>query len=145
MGNGRVRILNKSKIFQTALLYSTLVFMSEITFGNSAFPINFWTFVKIPAWKWSIPVHLLGLIWLIFCNATLKEKPKLWSILISSLFFFLAETLNWFVFHFFEYSNEPFGQVASFWIVIMLYISLCTICSFLLRMDPALETRPIRS
>ena len=145
MGNGRVRILNKSKIFQTALLYSTLVFMGEITLGNPAFPVNLWEFVEIHTWKWSIPVHLLGLIWLIVCNLKLKETPKIWSILISSLFFLLAETLNWFVFNFFEYSNEPFGQVASFWIVIMLYIGLCTICSFLLRMDPALETRPIRS
>jgi hypothetical protein len=126
---------SNSKIFQTAILYSILVFVSEITLGNSAFPINLWIFVKIPAWKWSIPVHLLGLIWLIFWNSKLKEKPMIWSILVSTLFFVIAETLNWFAFNFFEYSKDPFGEVASFWIIIMLYISLCTICSFLLRMD----------
>jgi hypothetical protein len=137
--------VSKNRILQTTILYTVLVFISEITLGNPAFPIHFWIFIQIPAWKWSIPVHLLGLIWLIFWNSRLKDKAVIWSILISILFFFLAETLNWYFFNFFIYSNEPFGEVASFWIVIILYISLCTICSFVLRRDPALESRPITS
>lgn len=124
---------SKSKILQTAVLYSILVFASEITLGNSDFPINFWIFVKIPAWKWSIPVHLLGLIWLVFWNSKLKGRPIIWTILVSTIFFVIAEALNWFAFNFFEYSKDPFGEVASFWIVIMLYVGLCTICCFLLR------------
>jgi hypothetical protein len=137
--------MSKNRIFQTTVLYTVLVCISEITLGSPAFPIHFWEFIQIPAWKWSIPVHVLGLIWLIYWSSRLIDKPVIWPILISSLFFFLAETLNWFVFNLFEYSNEPFGEAASFWIVIILYVTLCTMCSIVLRIDSALESRPIRS
>lgn len=124
----------KRKILRTAIIYGVLVFMSEITLGNPDFPINFWIFVNIAQWKWSIPVHLSGLLWLILWNFRLKDKSIIWSVLVASLFFIMAETLNWFVFGFFKYSDDPFGKVASFWIIITLYIILCTLCSFLLRM-----------
>ena len=125
--------INKNKVILTIILYGILVFFAEITLGNSDFPFNLWVFTKIPTWMWSLPVHLSGIILLFIWNYILKEKHIIWPIFLSSVFFLIAEIANWFVFNFFSYSAYPFGQAGSFWIVIILYLGLCAICSIFFR------------
>ena len=123
----------KQNILITAILYTALVFLSEKTFGNPDFPVHFWEFIAIPAWKWSVPVHLSGFLWIVFWNVKLKDKPIGWPVFASLVFFFTAELLNKYLYHFFIYSRQPLGEGFSFWVVIGLYAGLCTVCSLLLR------------
>jgi hypothetical protein len=119
----------------TGLLYGAMVFASEITVGNPHFPIHFWEFTRISAWKWSFPVHLGGFIWLVFWNEVLKKRPVIWPVIASISFFAAAEALNHQVFNFFIYAERPFGADISFLLIIGLYACLCLICSILLRID----------
>ena len=128
-----MRIRFRQNILITAILYTALVFLSEKTFGNPDFPVHFWIFIAIPAWQWSVPVHLSGFLWMVFWNIKLKDKPIEWPVFASLLFFFAAELLNRHLLHFFIYANKPLGAEFSFWVVIGIYAVLCTICSLLLR------------
>ena len=119
---------------KAALVYGLLVFLAEMTLGNPEFPVHLWAFHTLPAWRWSVPVHLFGFLWLAFWNRRLASKKMFWPILTGVYFFLAAETLNGFVFNYFEYAQQPFGgAVGSFWIVIALYAVLCAVSVHLLR------------
>ncbi len=123
------------KVLVIAVLYAIGVFLAEISFGNPEFPFHFWSFTKIPTWQWSVPVHLSGLVWMVLWSVILRAKPIIWPIIISIGFFLVCEILNWTNFQFFNYSEKPFGETISFWIVILLYVTLCTITNMMLRWE----------
>ena len=119
-------------------LYAALIVLAELTFGNPAFPVNLWTFKAIPAYKWSVPIHAVGLLWLFFVNSLLDDKPLYVPVLMSVGFFLLAELSNLLVFHFFEYTPvSPLGSFPSFIAVILLYALLCAVCSLFVRTWPS--------
>lgn len=121
------------KIVFAAIFYGLSVTISELTIGNPNFPVTIWCFTTIPGWVWSLPVHTVGFLWLFAVNRWFEGKHIFVPVTLSTLFFFLAESANWFWFHFFQYGPRPFDSVISFWIVIALYAILCTFCSLLLR------------
>jgi len=110
-----------------------------MSLGNPDFIIHFWEFTKIPTLQWSLPVHFFGLVWIIFWNLKLLKKPIILPIIAALSFFLFAEVLNKNIFHFFDYSSKPFGPEISFWLVILLYAWLCTICSLVLRFNADYE------
>jgi len=117
----------------TAIFYVFSVGISELTLGNPNFPVTIWWFTEIPGWTWSLPVHAIGFLFILAVNGWFERKHILAPVTVTTLFFFLAESANWYCFHFFQYGPHPFGPTASFWIVIALYAVLCTLCSLLLR------------
>ena len=118
------------KIF---LLYAFVIVCGELTMGNPHFPIHLYTFTKIPAWQWSLPVHLTGFFWILFMSKRLGSSLVYIPILLSLLFFLTGELLNAFLFHFFSYEQYPFGPVFSFVAVIFSYLVLCSLCCFLMK------------
>jgi hypothetical protein len=122
------------RIAVTAVLFALAVISGELTFGNPGFPLNVWYFVKIPAWQWSLPVHLTGFIWLVACHQLFRTRPALVPILLATLFFFIGETLNWYFLNFFAYAGDRAGEKAlSFWAVIAMYAGLCAGAILILR------------
>ena len=122
------------RIAVTALFFALAVVAGEITFGNRAFPINVWYFTRIPAWHWSLPVHAAGLVWLLVFNRLFLNRSALVPILLSTLFFTAGETLNRFFWGFFAYAGAtPAARILSFWLVIAMYLGLCTATVLLLR------------
>jgi hypothetical protein len=128
------------KTIRTALLfYAFSVILSESTLGNPNFPITLWAFQKISVFYWSVPVHGIGFLWLLFWVKILRDKPILFSILVSSLFFLVMEMANWFVFQFFTYEPYLFGAEGSFATILLLYVILCSITCMILRSDTNLQ------
>jgi hypothetical protein len=125
--------MNPKQIRTAFLFYAFSVTLSESTLGNPDFPITLWAFQKISVFYWSVPVHCMGFLWLLFWAKKLFNKPILFSILVSSLFFLVMETTNWFVFQFFTYEPYLFGAEGSFAIIILLYMILCSIICMILR------------
>ena len=114
------------RIIVTALLFALAVVIGELTFGNPAFPLTVWYFEKIPAWQWSLPVHLAGFIWLVACNRFFSGRPVLIPVLSATCFFFIGETANWYFLDFFAYAgDQAWEKAVSFWIVIVMYAGLC--------------------
>ncbi len=117
-----------------AVLFALAVAGGELTFGNPEFPLTVWYFVTIPAWQWSLPVHLTGFVWLVICNRLFIKQPALVAILLSTAFFLTGETLNWYVLDFFAYAgNQTWQKAISFWLVIVMYAGLCTGAVLILR------------
>ena len=131
--------IKKSSIIQAAIFYTCSVVISEATFGNPDFPINVWRFEMIPAWQWSVPVHVAGFIWLFLCNRLFYDQNIRIPIIVAILFFLACETANWSIFHFFVYEPYPAGEAyplgaaGSFWFIILIYSVLCTVTSMLFR------------
>jgi hypothetical protein len=125
--------LGLQRVLLAFIVYAILVLAAEISFGNPKFIFNLWTFETIAPWKWSMPVHLMGFLWILLANAILKDKPMIFAIMGSVLFFFAAETLNAFVFTFFVYSDRFCCSAFSFWTIVVQYFCLCALCSFILR------------
>jgi len=129
----------KKNILQASIFYTVSVVISEATFGNPDFFINFWRFETISNWQWSIPVHAAGFIWLFFCNRLFYDKSIVIPIFASLIYFIACETINWSFFHFFVYEPYPMGEAyplgtaGSFWLIIFLYSVLCTVTTFLLK------------
>jgi hypothetical protein len=126
----------KKKYYQiilAAIVYCCSVFIGEITIGNPDFPFTIYHFDKIQAWQWSVPVHFTGFCWLLFWNNIFRRQVIILPIAVSTLFFLVGETANWFVFQFFKYEESPLGAAGSFWIIIFLYIGMCTITSYIIR------------
>ncbi len=127
--------MNPKQIRIAFLFYVFSVILSESTLGNPGFPITLWAFQKISVFYWSVPVHSIGFLWLLFWVKILRNKPILFSILASSLFFLVMETANWFVFQFFTYEPYLFGAEGSFAMIILLYVILCSVTCMILRQD----------
>ena len=126
--------MKASRIIAAAIFYSISVILAEATLGNPKFPITLWAFDNISVYKWSVPVHLLGFLWLIVWTAILSKKHFIYPAVITTLFFLAGETANWFLFHFFRYEETLFGSASfSFWIIICLYFLLCLFTSIILR------------
>ncbi|MEW6079278.1 MAG: hypothetical protein AB1724_15835 [Thermodesulfobacteriota bacterium] len=122
------------RIIVTAVLFGLAVAAGELTFGNRAFPLNVWYFEKIAAWKWSLPVHLAGFLWLLACERVLKNRPAPAPIALAFLFFLAGETANWYVLKLFEYAGDgPVEKALSFWIVMAMYAGLCAGAILMLR------------
>lgn len=126
-------IIGSRKIIFTGLLFGIMVFIGEITLGNPGFPIHIYYFDKIPVWTWSVPVHVLGFVWIVFWNNRFIKKPIFVPVVFSITFFTLCEILNLSVLKLFKYSDYPLGPMFSFFMVIFLYVILCTINSIILR------------
>jgi hypothetical protein len=123
-----------SRIALTALAYALAVLLGELTFGNPGFPITIWYFETLPAWQWSLPVHLAGFIWLVSINRFFLNYPKFLPIMAATLFFFIGEALNWYFWDFFTYAGDlVWHKALSFWTVILMYAGLCTGAVLLLR------------
>lgn len=117
-----------------ASVYAGLVALAELTFGNLAFPMTLWSFRGIPAYSWSVPVHVAGFAVLVLTNRLFFRKPLYAPVLVSLGFFFVAELANLAFFRYFEYTQlKPLGPYPAFLAVILLYAFLCAFCSFLLR------------
>ena len=127
--------LKKDKIIKSAVFFGVMIFIGEITLGNPDFPITLWKFEKISCWQWSVPVHAAGFIWMLFWNKIFINRNIILPILFSTLFFTAGETANWFVFNFFKYMENPFGAIGSFWIIILLYLGLCSMSCIIIRKD----------
>jgi len=126
--------MKNSRIILAAIFYCISVILAEVTFGNPEFPFPLWVFDNIAAYKWSVPVHFAGFLWLIFWSKILYQKHVIFPAAIATLFFLSGETANWFLFHFFKYEESQFGSaVSSFWIIIGLYFILCLITCVILR------------
>jgi hypothetical protein len=122
------------RIAATAFLFALAVVIGELTFGNPGFPLNIWYFEKIPAWQWSLPVHLNGFLWLVACDRLLRNRSPLIPIFLATLFFLLGETLNWYFLNYFAYAGDRTGErILSFWAVIVMYAGLCTGAILILR------------
>ena len=125
---------SRQRLIVTALLFALAVTAGELTVGNPAFPLTVWYFEKIPAWHWSLPVHLAGFIWLAACNHFLLNRSAFFPVALATCFFFIGEALNWYVFDFFAYAGNGLCQKAlSFWVIIAMYAGLCTGAILLLR------------
>lgn len=124
---------------RAALFFGPAVILGEMTFGNPEFPLTIWYFEKIPAWQWSLPVHLAGFLWLTACNRLFINRSVLVPVFLAALFFLVGEALNWYVFDFFAYVGDlPWQKALSFWVVFAMYIGLCTAAVLILR-TPANE------
>ena len=122
------------RMLSIACVYTGLVTLAELTFGNPAFPATLWSFTGLPAYSWSVPVHAAGFVVLVLANRLFFRKPLYVPVLASLGFFFVAELANLAFFRYFEYTQlAPFGPYAAFLAVILLYAFLCAFCSFLLR------------
>jgi hypothetical protein len=113
--------------------YSWAVIIAEMTLGNPEFPLTAWRFTTVQCWQWSLPVHALGFIWILGCHHMLRGQPLVLPVVMSVLYFFGAESANWYLFRFFDYSDGPLGPPGSFWLIIIMYTSLCAVCVYLLR------------
>lgn len=133
--------MNPKQIRIAFLFYAFSVILSESTLGNPDFPITLWAFQKISVFYWSVPVHCIGFLWLLFWAKKFFKKPFLFSILVSSLFFLVMETANWFVFQFFTYEPFLFGAEGSFATILLLYVILCSVTCMILRQDTKLKVR----
>lgn len=123
-----------SRIIPAAIFYSISVFLAEVTFGNPEFPFTLWVFDNLSAYRWSVPVHLAGFLWLLFWSKVLHQKHILFPTVVATLFFLSGETANRFLFRFFTYEENPFGSAeSSFWMIIGLYFILCFVTGFILR------------
>ena len=119
---------------RAALFFGPAIILGEMTFGNPDFPLTVWYFKTIPAWQWSLPVHLTGFIWLVACNRLLAARSALLPVLLSTAFFFLGETLNRYFLGFFVYAGDlPWQKALSFWSIIAMYAGLCTGAVLILR------------
>ena len=114
------------RIIQTCAAYGIVVFCSEIILGNPRFPLRLWEFTAIPAWQWSLPVHLLGFAVILLWTLLLIDRPAAISAAVSTVFFIAAETLNLLYFNFFTYGGPVFGTAASFGGILFLYLILCS-------------------
>ena len=90
---------------------------------------------KIPAWQWYVAVHGTGFIWVVFLNNVMFGKNILLPSILSTVFFSMGETLNWFVFQFFIYTDEPFGKIGAFISIQGMYFIYCIVQCFLLRLS----------
>ena len=133
--------IKKESMILAAVCYVLLVGSSEATLGNPDFPFTVWRFETIPTWQWSIPVHVFGFIWLLFLNQLFYDRSIRIPIIVSTLFFLACETANWSIFNFFVYEPNPVGKAyplgaaGSFWLIILLYTVLCTITSYIFRIN----------
>ncbi|MFO7559623.1 MAG: hypothetical protein R6X10_12390 [Desulfobacterales bacterium] len=126
--------MKNSRIIPAAIFYSISVFLAEVTFGNPEFPFTLWVFDNLSAYKWSVPVHLAGFLWLIFWNKMFAEKHVIFPAIMATVFFLCGETLNRFFLHYFKYQEIFFRSAEfSFWIIIGLYFILCFATGFILR------------
>jgi hypothetical protein len=126
--------MKNSRIIPAAIFYSISVILAEATFGNPEFPFTLWVFDNISAYKWSVPVHFTGFLWLIFWSKILYQKHLIFPAVMATLFFLFGETANWFLFNFFKYEENQFGSAgSSFWIIIGLYFILCSATCIILR------------
>ncbi len=129
---GRPEEIFQNRFVSAAAIFGSLILLGELTLGNPGFPINLWRFDAIAGWKWSLPVHTVGFLWLYFCNFGLIEEPLIIPALFSTLFFLCCETANRFVFQFFQYGGTMIDAPAAFWMVIGLYFMVCTLtCAYL--------------
>ena len=111
---------------QALAAYAVMVVAAEIVMGNPRFPAHLWKFTAIPAWQWSLPVHLLGFAVILLWTLLLIDRPAAISAAASTVFFIAAETLNLLYFNFFTYGGPVFGTAASFGGILFLYLILCS-------------------
>ena len=127
--------ISTGKIISRAALFAILVAGAELAFGNLNLIISLWYFEKISPWAWSLPIHLAGFALLVWLNTIFYEKSMALPITLSLLFFATGETANALYFNFFKYSDGPLGPPGSFAAVIVLYLVLCALFSFIFRAD----------
>ena len=128
------------RVISAAIFYSISVILAEVTFGNPEFPFTLWVFDNISVYKWSVPVHFIGFLWLIAWSKILSQKHFIFPAVIATLFFLSGETANWFLFRFFKYEENQFGSASfSFWIIIGLYFVLCLSTCIILRLKAQME------
>ena len=127
--------ISPTTIIKRLVLYTIMLIAAELTLGNKNFPINFWYFETIAPWQWSLPIHLTGFALLWFLNIQFYKKPIALPITLSLLFFIAGETANALFLHYFAYTNGPLGPAGSFAAIIVLYLVLCAMFSFIFRFD----------
>ncbi len=121
-------------IFRGALVFVAALIIGEFTFGNPDFVWTVWYFPEVPPWQWSVPVHAAGFAWMLLCLRLFRNRTLAGPVLLSTLFFFGGESLNWCVLEVFQYGGQSEGaRIVSFWVVIGMYLFLCTVTLLVLR------------
>ncbi len=115
------------------LIYSGLIYAAEITFGNVYFPWHLWSFDRIPAVFWSIPVHLAGFAWILYVVRNDPRAPAWLSALRCTGYFAFGEVLNLFLFAIFSYRVIGSSVLTAFLCVIGLYLVLSFVTVKLIR------------
>lgn len=115
------------------VIYASLIYASEITFGSAYFPWHLWSFNAVPAVFWSVPIHLGGWAWILYVVRNDSGAPVWQSALRSTFYFAFGEVLNLFIFHIFPYRMMGGSVVPPFLCVIGLYVILSWITVKLVR------------
>lgn len=112
-------------LFVILLGYTLAIVFSELTFGNSSFPLNLWSFTGVAAIQWSLPVHVVGFLWMILCTRALRYKPLSQSLWFSFAYFLVAELTNFFLLDLFKYPEGNMGRSVALIFILLSYFLLC--------------------
>ncbi len=125
--------MSKKTIIYSAIFWLICTVIGEITLGNPDFPVTFFVFKTLAPWKWYLASHLGGFLFLLLVNHLFFNKSVIWPILLSTAYFSTGETLNWFLFNYFIYTEKPFGPAGAYWTIVLIYLIYCTGQAYVLR------------